>query len=218
MNRAVAIALGGAGAGTALYLAYDWLFARDLRGKVARGGTFKVHATGYWPETASASEQKMEGGKEGAAAWRGRRVVDPGTGKRALLHTVEDYQAGKSDHVSVSGDPDVFPFGQKIIVDWFDGQIVGRVTDTGGHFHGLKKVYRVVGEEPLDFDVHSSSTPVPKKDVVARIVPGDHWDEGGAAVAKEKFKGQTVAGIVPRAEEIWRRAARSGLLSLGGHR
>lgn len=209
MNRAVAVALGGVGAGGVLYLAYDWLFVRDLRGKVAGGGTFKVHATGYWPETARADERKMEGKNVD-------RIGEP-------LHTVEDYQAGRSDHASVSGDPDIFPYGQKIVVDWFDGTIVGRVTDTGSHFHGLKKVYRVVGEEPLDFDVHSSSTPVPKHGVVARIVPGDHWasktKRSVAEVATEKIKDQVVIGTVPRAAEIRRgrarQVSRGGLLSLG---
>ncbi len=204
VSRTVAIVLGGVGAAGAAWFATDWVFRKGLKDKVAAGGTFKVHATGYWPETARADEQEMEGAN-----------VDR---KGAPLHTVEDYQTGKSDHVSVSGDPDIFPYGQKIVVDWFDGQIVGRVTDTGSHFHGLKKVFRVVGEEPLDFCVHSKNTPVPKKDVVARIVPGDHWkDKHVSEVATEKFKGQTVAGF-PRAAAIRRRAARGGLLSLGGSR
>jgi hypothetical protein len=197
-----------------LYLAYDWLFERELKDKIISGGSFKVHATGYWPETASEAEKKMEGGLEGAAAWRGRRVVDPTTGKRVQLHTVEDFLAGHSDHVSISGDPDIFPFGQKLVVNWFDKTIVGRVTDTGGHFHGPKKVYRVVGEEPLDFDVHSSSTPVPKKGVVAQIAVGDHWDKIGTQLVAEKFKGQTVTGV-RRAEEIRRQAQRGGLMMLG---
>lgn len=216
MNRTVAIAFGGVGVGGALYLTYDWLFVRNLKSKVAAGGKFKVHATGYWPETARPDERKMEGGLEGAAVWRGRRVVDPGTGKRVRLHTVEDYQAGRSDYVSVSGDPDIFPYGQKVVVNWFDGSVVGRVVDVGSHFTGLKKVYRVIGEEPLDFCVHSKDTPVPKKDVVARIVPGDHWDESGAVLVRDKFKGQTVVGIVPSAREVRRRVSRRGLLSLGG--
>lgn len=221
MNRAVAIALGTAGAGGALYLAYDLVFVRDLKKKVAGGGTFKVHATGYWPFTAKDDEKKMEGGVEGAAKWRGRRVVDPSTGKRVQLHTVEDYLNGRSDYVSVSGDPDIFPFGQKIVVDWFGKSVVGRVVDTGGHFTGLKKVYRVAGEEPLDFCVHSKGTSVPKKNVTAQIVAGDHWDKGGEAVVFEKFKGQTVTGLhlVPRAEAIRRRVATPrGLLALGVRR
>lgn len=217
MNRAVAIALGTAGVGGALYLAVDWLFVRDLKRKIASGGTFKVHATGYWPETARPDEKEMEGGVEGAAEWRGRRVVDPATGKRVQLHTLEDYLAGRSEYVSVSGDPDIFPFGQKLVVNWFGKDIVGRVVDTGSHFTGLKKVYRVAGEEPLDFDVHSKDTPVPKKGVTAQIVVGDHWDKEGEAVVSEKFKGQTVTGLrlVPRAEEIRRRTAQRGLLTLG---
>jgi len=148
---------------------------------VSSGGSFKVHATGYWPFTATESEKKMEGA--------------PVDRKGKPLHTVEDFFAGKSDHVSVSGDPDIFPYGQKILVNWFDKTITGRVTDTGSHFHGAGKVYRVAGEEPLDFCVESSKTAVPKKNVTATIVVGDTFDKAGKEVALSKFQGQTVSGL-----------------------
>ncbi len=206
MNRAVTIVLGGATVGGALYLTYDWLFERNLKGKITSGGTFKVHATGYWPSTARPDERKMEGENVD-------RIGSP-------LSTVEDFLAGRSDHVSVSGDDAIFPYGQKIIVDWFGKEIVGRVTDTGSHFRGLKKVYRIAGEEPLDFCVASSSTPVPKGAVAAQIVQGDTWasktKKTVAEVDKGRFRGQVVTGLVPSAEEIRRRFARRGLLSLGG--
>ena len=136
------------------------------------GGSFKVHATGYWPATARSDEKSMEGKNED-------RIGAP-------LHTIEDFIAGRSDHVSISGDIDVFPYGQKLLIEgWPDApNLVGRVTDTGSHFYdagGLvkkgkaSKVYRVIGEEPLDFCVVSSKTFVPKHNVVAQIVVGDHW-------------------------------------------
>jgi hypothetical protein len=175
-------------AGGGLVALGAWLASRKAdehveatKSAVESGGQFKVHATGYWPFSAKESEKKMEGGVKD-------RKGNP-------LHTVEDFFAGRSDHASVSGDDSIFPYGQKIIVNWFDKQLVGRVTDTGGHFRGAGKVYRVVGEEPLDFCVESSKTPVPKKDVVATIVVGDHLDKSRKAVATGKFKGQEVTGF-----------------------
>jgi hypothetical protein len=164
----------------------------EITRAMSDGGTFEVHATGYWPFSARPDERSMEGGVEGAAAWGGKRVVDPTTGKRVQLHTVEDFFAGKSDHASLSGDPSIFPFGQKLLFDWFGKQLVGRVTDTGGHFAGAGKVYRVVGQEPLDFCVASSKSPVPRSPLTATIVAGDHWDKPGREIATDGFKGQTV--------------------------
>lgn len=174
--------LAAIGAGTAILIAIS--SARKIRvtidqvkAAVSSGGKFKVRATGYWPFAAkSTAEKKMEGG------------IHDRKGKP--LYTVEDYLTGKSDHVSVSGDDAIFPYGQKLLVNWFDTTIVGRVTDTGGNFRGAKKVYRVMGEEPLDFCVASSKTPVPKQGVFATIVSGDNF-EGGKRVAVEKMKGQT---------------------------
>jgi hypothetical protein len=159
------------------------------------GGVFRVRPTGYWPFTAREDEKKMEGGVHD-------RIGAP-------LYTVEDFLAGKSDHVSLSGDLDIFPYGQKLIIEGWPGapNLVGRVTDTGGNFFNVgglvkkgkaSKVYRVLGEEPLDFCVFSSKTFVPKKGVTARIVPGDHWASRTKATVKDvdksKFQGQAVVG------------------------
>lgn len=161
----------------------------EVKQAVSEGGTFKIHATGYWPFSARPDERKMEGA--------------PVDRKGRPLHTVEDFLAGKSDHASVSGDDAIFPYGQKILVQWFDTDLPCRVTDTGGHFRGLGKVYRVGGEEPCDFCVASSKTPIPKSPLVATIVVGDHWDKAGKEVAADGFKGQTVS------------LGGSGLLTLG---
>jgi len=117
--------------------------------------------------------------------------------KGAPLHTVEDFLAGRADHVSVSGDYEIFPYGQKILIPWGDKTIIGRVTDTGGHFHGAGKVYRVVGREPLDVCVESSKTVIPDRDATVTIVPGDNLQKG-IPVATGKFKDQVVAGLVHR--------------------
>lgn len=138
---------------------------------------FHSKLTGYWPSTATASEQKMEG-----------KPVDR---KGAPLHTVEDFLAGKSDHVSVSGDYTIFPYGQKILIPWGNSTITGRVTDTGSHFFGALKVYRIAGREPLDICVLSSSTKIPDSLVDVTIVPGDNYEKG-KAVATAGFKNQTV--------------------------
>lgn len=161
------------------------------------GGMVKIRVTGYWPFSARDDEKTMEGGVYGAAAWHGKRVVDPGTGKRAYLVTVEQHLADPTryPYVSLSGDPDVWPWGQKILIPWTNGRTVtGRVVDTGGHFTGMSKIYRITGVEPLDICVQSSKTEVPKPPTVtAKIVAGDNW-EGGRAVAAAGLKGQTVAG------------------------
>lgn len=145
--------------------------------------SFQVHATGYWPYQAglSESERKMEGS-----------TVDR---KRRPIITLEMHQQdpAKYPYVSVAGDYTIFPDGQRLILSpWPD--LVFRVVDTGGHFAGPRKVYRVWGEEPLDIAVNSSKTPVPKKDVTAKIVPGDHFEiqKGIQDVATGKLKGQTV--------------------------
>lgn len=168
------------------------------------GGYVKVRTTGYWPFTAKESERKMEGGVFGAARWREKtdpRVInpakDPSTGKRVKLVTVEMHRQDPVTfpYVSLSGDWDVWPWGQKVIIPWVDGKpIVGRVVDSGSHFHGIGKVFRAVGYEPLDVCVFSSSTKVPKK-VTAQIAPGDNW-ERGIAVSAGNLKGQTITGDV----------------------
>jgi 3D (Asp-Asp-Asp) domain-containing protein len=136
--------------------------------------TITLHLTGYWPfqEGLSDKERKMEGA--------------PVDRRGKPLHTAEDFFAGTSDHVSLSGDPDIFPYGQKINIPWGDKTLVGRVTDTGGHFHGAGKVFRVVGAEPIDVCVKSSATVIPKKTVDAQVIVGDHLDKSGKQLALDK--------------------------------
>lgn len=148
--------------------------------------TFKAHLTGYWPFVAglSAAERKMEGGTKD-------RRGNP-------LYTLEDFQAGKAPYVSVAGDYEVFPYGQRVGISAWPS-VTFRVVDTGGHFHGVNKVYRVVGEEPLDVCVASASTAVPKKNVTATIYPGDNFEEG-RAVATAGMRNQSV--VLGAAEAI----------------
>jgi len=144
--------------------------------------TITLHLTGYWPFQAgmTATERKMEGA--------------PVDRKGKPLYTAEAFLAGKADHVSLSGDPDIFPYGQKINIPWGNKMLVGRVTDTGGHFHGLGKVFRVAGAEPIDVCVESSKTVIPKKTVDAAVIVGDHLDKSPKQLALDKAgKPQTVA-------------------------
>lgn len=180
MRRWPILIASGGGVAVLAYIASRKAAAHveEMKSMAEGGGTFKVHATGYWPFSAKASEKKMEGA--------------PVDRKGKPLHTVEDFLAGKADHVSVSGDDAIFPYGQLLVVDWGGKSIKARVTDTGGHFRGAGKVYRVIGEEPLDFCVESSKTAVPKSNVTAQIIKGDHWDKAGKAIATEGLKGQNV--------------------------
>lgn len=169
---------------------------QTVAAKMRGNSTVKIRATGYWPFTATEAERKMEGGVEGAAAWNGRRVVDPKTGKRIQLHTVEEYLEGKAPYFSISGDPEVWPFGQLLRVQWHDGRVIeGRVVDTGQHFTGSRKVYRAAGREPLDLCVYSKETKVLTKTSVV-VVRGDHFDKVGRDLVASKLKGQTVVGAL----------------------
>jgi len=149
---------------------------------------FDARLTGYWPKSARPDELKMEGGLKD-------RRGNP-------LHTLEDHQKDPVAHpfVSVAGDYDIFPYGQRIVIDQWPG-LTFRVVDTGGHFHGASKLYRVLGHEPLDINVDSSKTTVPKLAKVT-IVRGDNF-EGGKAVASGGFKGQTVVTgtLAPTADD-----------------
>jgi hypothetical protein len=154
-----------------------------------RGGAqFDAMLTGYWPKSARPDERKMEGGMKD-------RLGRP-------LHSLEDFQKDPVAHpyVSVSADPEIFPYGQRLSINVWPG-VIFRVVDTGSHFTGLKKVYRWIGREPLDINVDSSSTIVPKKNTVATIFPGDNFATGGKGqklqtVATAKFKDQVVSGDV----------------------
>lgn len=112
------------------------------------------------------------------------------------MRTAEDFFSGKADFASLSGDPALWPYGQKLLIPWVDGRVlVGRVVDTGSHFAGATKVYRVLGAEPIDVCVAASSTLVPKL-VDATVVFGDHLDKPGKEVATSRIGKPTVAGIV----------------------
>ena len=169
--------------------------AERIKEAVTSGGVFKARLTGYWPfAAATEAERRMEGGHQGAAVWRGRKAVDPATGRRVRLHTLEQHLADSSahPHVSVSADPEVFPWGQRLRIDRWPG-VTFRVVDTGGHFKGVGKMYRVLGKEPLDICVNSSKTKVVAA-AEASIVKGDHWGLPGDEIAYNKFQGQTVVG------------------------
>jgi hypothetical protein len=157
--------------------------------------TVNLHLTGYWPFKPGLTDAQrlMEGGVQGAAVWQGKKALDPATGKRHNLVTVEQHLSDPSKYpfVSLSGDPEVWPWGQKILIPWIDGRtVVGRVVDTGANFKGLGKVYRVLGEEPIDVCVTSPKTKVPPS-VTAQIIPGDNF-AGGLPVAVAKIKAQNV--------------------------
>lgn len=195
-KRAAALLIGG-GALTAG--AVWWASRRSgavadaTKDAVASGGTFAARLTGYWPyvESLSAKERLMEGAPMEATGYaaRAKRKAGP-------LHTLEMHMADRTKHpfVSVACDYEIFPFGQRLIIDaWPD--LIFRCVDTGGHFHGVGKLYRMLGREPLDICVDSSKTVVPKFASV-KIALGDNF-EGGKLVATSKFKDQTVtAGLV----------------------
>lgn len=148
------------------------------------GVTVPVRVTGYWPFTARPDEVKMEGGVKD-------RKGNP-------LHTLEDFQAGKAPFVSVSGDYTIFPYGQRITLAEWPG-VVFRIVDTGSHFHGSNKIYRIVGREPLDVCVLSSSTKViPQTD--ATIFPGDDFEKKSKDIAFAKIGKPSVVGLVADGE------------------
>lgn len=154
------------------------------------GGVVAVHTTGYWPFTARDDEKKMEGGTKDR--------------KGKPLYTLEMHlkDPASCPYVSVSGDDAVWPYGQRLSISAWPNAIF-RVVDTGGHFRGAGKVYRVLGEEPLDICVDSSKTPVPKSGVTAKIFPGDNFAKGTPDVAVAKIKNQTVvSGEVSSFEEV----------------
>lgn len=185
-RNALAVALFGG------IVAWYIVRSRELRDLVAQavayGGPVPVRLTGYWPYQPglSGAALVMEGGKEGAAKWRGVRAIDRLTGARPQLYTLEQYLRGQAPYVSVSGDPDVWPFGQRIEIDAWPG-VVFRVVDTGGHFTGAGKVYRVVGREPLDICVDSSQTVIPNRNATATPVAGDAW--GGGEIVYDNILG-----------------------------
>lgn len=185
MKKSVSLLLVGGGAtlGVGAFLALRKSAAttdaveKAVSGAPGGRGIVKLRLTGYWPFTARPDEQRMEGA--------------PVDRRSKPLHTVEDFLAGKADHVSLSGDDAIFPYGQRIDIPWGDRTIIGRVTDTGGHFRGAGKLYRTIGEEPIDVCVLSSETKIPNVHVSARIVAGDSF-ESGKLIATGGLKGQEV--------------------------
>ena len=146
------------------------------------GVSVPVHLTGYWPfvEGLSAKERLMEGGHNDRK------------GKR--LYTLEDFQAGNAPYVSVSADHTIFPYGQRVSIPNWPG-VVFRIVDTGGHFFGVNKVFRIAGREPFDICVASRDTKVLPKAVDAIIYPGDHFEKASKDVAYGKLgKPQTAVG------------------------
>jgi hypothetical protein len=165
MSRRVALIIGGISTAAASVAAFFVAKRTTDAVKDAVSGkgavTVPVRVTGYWPFSARPDEVKMEGG-----------VNDR---KGSPLHTLEDFQAGKAPFVSVSGDYTIFPYGQRISLAEWPG-VVFRIVDTGSHFHGSGKIYRIAGREPLDVCVASSATKVvPQTD--ATIYPGDHFED-----------------------------------------
>lgn len=143
-------------------------------------GRVQLRLTHYYPfeQNLTDKQRKTEGKPVNAAG--------------GSLFTVEDFLAGKSDYVSLAGDLQghkgtIWPYGQKILVPWGDKTLVGRVTDTGGHFYGLGKVVRAAGFEPIDVCVFSKDNHPPKTLVTAQIIPGDTLDKAGRAVATSKL-------------------------------
>lgn len=136
--------------------------ADSVGGMMGSGGTVKVRLTGYWPfqPGLSPAQRLMEGGQND-------RMGNP-------LHTLEDFQAGQAPYVSVSGDQDIWPYGQRLDIDNWPG-IIFRVVDTGSHFHGVHKVFRVAGYEPLDICVAGPDTVIDPKLSSVNIVAGDSF-------------------------------------------
>lgn len=186
MSRRIAIALGGVSAlaGVVAVLA-SRRTTKAVQDAVSGEGSpkVKVHLTHYYPfDVRTEAERKVEGAPEDR--------------KKNPLHTVEDFLAGKSDHVSLAGDYTIWPYGQKLLVPWGDRTLVGRVTDTGGHFHGAGKVFRVAGAEPIDVCVFSRDNHPPKSTVEVQVVVGDHLDKSSAVAQLDKTGKPQVAGLI----------------------
>ena len=181
-NPAVLYALGGSAAACAAVLFLGGrraaATAQATQAAVASGGAFQARLTGYWPFSARPDERQMEGGLKDR--------------KGRALHTLEQHQENPGQHpyVAVSGDDAIFPYGQRLMLDEWPG-LVFRVVDTGGHFRGSGKIYRVFGREPLDICVNSSRTKI-LPSATATIVRGDHFDKAGKEIALNKFEGQSV--------------------------
>lgn len=183
MNKKVLVGVGVAGASGALagllFLLTKGKVKAAVAGEAKGGGRVKLKLTGYWPFSAGSGERKMEGGKTD-------RMGNP-------LHTLEQHLAdpGKHPYVSLAGDSEVFPYGQRLIIPEFGDKAVCRVVDTGGHFLGANKLVRVAGYEPIDVCVDSRSSKLPDT-VTATVVPGDNFAKGRAVSYASLTPGATV--------------------------
>lgn len=172
----------GLGAAALAYFAFrkSAKVEEDVKEKLSTGGRFNARLTAYWPFKAGLSEaqRKMEGG------------VKDRKGKPLITLEMHRSDPSKYPYVSVAGDDAIWPYGQRIAIDAFPG-VVFRVVDTGGHFRGTNKLYRVAGHEPLDICVDSPKS-MKSQTTTATIFPGDNFAKG-AAVAAGKMQGQKVA-------------------------
>jgi hypothetical protein len=173
---------GGLGAAALLYFAFreSSKVEEEVKEKLSSGGRFNARLTAYWPfkPGMTEAERRMEGGTKDR---KGKPLI-----------TLEMHRAdpAKYPYVSVAGDDAIWPYGQRIAIDAFPG-VVFRVVDTGGHFRGTNKLYRVAGHEPLDICVDSPKS-MKSQTSSATIFPGDNFAKG-AAVAAGKMQGQKVA-------------------------
>jgi hypothetical protein len=112
----------------------------------------RIYATMYYKPFPGMSdaEKKLEGG---ATDMKGNP-----------LYSLEEYLMGDADYVSVARDHLAGPpasdsrfrvYGTRIVIPEIQGlmgwdYIEFRLVDTGGNFHGKKKLVRVAGVEPID--------------------------------------------------------------------
>lgn len=180
------IAVTGGGAIALLAAIFGFRRAAETEKKTAEavvsGGDVPVRLTTYYPYKAGLTEaqRRMEGG-----------VRDR---KRRPIITLEQHLAdpARYPYVSVAGDFNIWPDGQRLSLREFPGAVL-RVVDTGGRFFGAGKVFRVAGREPLDIavndDTSRKSLKIPNLTEV-RVVRGDNF-AGGKAVAFGKLPGGT---------------------------
>ncbi len=116
-----------------------------------------VTLTGYYPV-----DTPMEGGPNDC---RGRKLIT----LQQHLSDPDTYP-----YVSVAGDCDAWPDGQRISLPDVHPNAVFRIVDTGGHFHGVNKVIRYQGREPLDVCL-DPGTGFGVKLATAVFYPGDDW-------------------------------------------
>lgn len=135
--------------------------------------TLQGNITGYWPYKPglTPAQSRMEGGTHDR---KGRPIT-----------TLEMYQQGIADYVSVAGDFTIWPDGQRLELSNWPG-VVFRVVDTGGNFYDSAKTtkrYRSPGREPFDVAVSGPNTPVQREQTVT-VVDGDSFGGGQVQYAR----------------------------------